>query len=119
MKRYASSLILLATLAVLLAGVTGYRWATGMLFHPQDMIEDRVTGESRVYRVEDGVLRVNINEADAAALQLLTGIGESLSQAVVDYRAANGPFHSVDDLLHIEGIGEGKLNAIRDYIYCE
>ncbi|MBQ9459219.1 MAG: ComEA family DNA-binding protein [Oscillospiraceae bacterium] len=57
---------------------------------------------------------VDINSASAAELEELMGIGPVLAQAIVDYRAEHGPFHSVDELLEISGIGETKLNGIRD-----
>ena len=59
---------------------------------------------------------ININTASAAELQQLSGIGESLSQRIVDYRQANGPFSSVDELANVSGIGEARLAAIRDQI---
>lgn len=49
---------------------------------------------------------VNVNTADAATLaDSLKGIGPSLARAIVDYRTANGPFKSVEDLTNIRGIG--------------
>lgn len=63
-----------------------------------------------------GSSTVNINTASATELQQLSGIGESLSQRIVDYRQANGPFSSVDELANVSGIGEARLAAIRDQI---
>lgn len=57
---------------------------------------------------------VNINKADAAALQQnLAGIGAVKAKAIVDYRKKNGPFKSVNDLALVPGIGEKtvKKNA--------
>jgi competence protein ComEA len=49
---------------------------------------------------------VNINTADAKTIaDSLNGIGLKKSQAIVDYRAKNGDFKSVDDLSHVSGIG--------------
>lgn len=56
---------------------------------------------------------VNINTATAQELQQLSGIGPALSQRIVDYRNANGPFASVDGLLEVSGIGEAILGKIR------
>ena len=55
---------------------------------------------------------VNINTADVFELTQLPGIGEVLAQRIVDYRSAHGPFTAVEQLTHVEGIGEGKLEAI-------
>lgn len=57
---------------------------------------------------------VDINSATAEELESLMGIGPVLAQAIVDYRAEHGPFASVDELLEVSGIGETKLDNIRD-----
>ena len=60
--------------------------------------------------------KVNINAASAAELEALPGVGEVIAQRIVDYRTANGPFGSVDDLLDVSGIGEVTLENIRDLV---
>ncbi|MBI5929120.1 MAG: helix-hairpin-helix domain-containing protein [Chloroflexi bacterium] len=62
---------------------------------------------------------VNINEATLDDLDALPGIGPTTAQAIIDYRTANGPFESIEELLEVEGIGEGTLNKIRDYVTVE
>ena len=56
---------------------------------------------------------VNINSADTAALQQLNGVGPAKAQAIVDYRDANGPFESVDDLASVSGIGPRTVEINR------
>lgn len=49
---------------------------------------------------------VNINTADAQTIaDSLDGIGLKKAQAIVDYRAKNGVFKSINDLLQVSGIG--------------
>lgn len=61
------------------------------------------------------VARVNLNTADAATLDReLLGIGQVKARAIVEYRAANGAFASVDDLLEVSGIGAATLEKNRD-----
>lgn len=62
---------------------------------------------------------LNINTATAGQLETLDGIGQVLAQRIVDYRNANGPFASVDDLLEVNGIGPGILETIRPQITTE
>lgn len=59
---------------------------------------------------------ININTASAADFESLSGIGEVLAAAIVDYRTENGPFASVDDLEDVSGIGPATLEEIRDAI---
>ncbi|GLK88942.1 ComEA family DNA-binding protein [Pseudomonas turukhanskensis] len=57
---------------------------------------------------------LNLNTADAQALQTgLIGIGQVKAQAIVEYREANGPFTSVDELLEVKGIGASTLEKNR------
>lgn len=59
---------------------------------------------------------VNVNMADAAALDTLPGIGEVLSQRIIDHREQNGPFASVDDLINVKGIGPVTLEELRPLV---
>lgn len=59
---------------------------------------------------------IDINSADKDTLASLPGIGEVLAQRVVDYRRIHGDFSSVEQLTYVEGIGEGKMEAILDLI---
>ncbi|MDR3212380.1 MAG: helix-hairpin-helix domain-containing protein [Azoarcus sp.] len=59
---------------------------------------------------------VNINAADAAALQQINGIGQSKAKAIIEYRKANGPFASVDDLVKVPGIGAKSLERLKPQI---
>lgn len=56
---------------------------------------------------------VDINSASEADLQKLNGIGPVKAKAIVDYRAKNGPFKTVDDLEKVKGIGPGIVKKIR------
>lgn len=59
---------------------------------------------------------VNINSANAEELQKLPGIGPSIANNIIRYRNENGKFNSIDDLLHVRGIGKSRLDNIRPYI---
>lgn len=57
---------------------------------------------------------ININTADAAALEELPGVGPATAAAIIAYREEHGPFAGVDDLLDVPGIGPAKLAALRE-----
>lgn len=63
-----------------------------------------------------GVTLININTASVAQLETLPAIGPVTAQAIVDYRAANGPFGSVDEITEVKGIGSATLEKIRALI---
>lgn len=63
-----------------------------------------------------GGSKVNINTASAADLDKLPGIGATISQRIIDYRTANGPFKNLDDLRKVEGISKSVLDKIKDLI---
>lgn len=60
--------------------------------------------------------KVNINTADAAALDTLPGIGPSTAEKIIADREANGPFVTIEDLQRVSGIGEKKYASLLDSI---
>ena len=58
---------------------------------------------------------VNINTADATALEALPGVGEVLAASIVAYRTEQGPFTSIDQLEDVSGIGPSTLEEIRPH----
>jgi len=58
---------------------------------------------------------VNINTADAPTLAAnLNGVGQSKAAAIVAYRKAHGPFHAIEDLALVKGIGSKTVEKNRD-----
>ena len=59
---------------------------------------------------------VDLNTADAAALDALPGIGPATAKAILDHRARIGRFTSIEQLLDVRGIGEAKLEELRPLV---
>ena len=64
-------------------------------------------------------LVVNINTADQPTLELLPRVGPSLSDRIIAFREANGPFKSTDELVAVKGIGERSIESLKPYITVE
>lgn len=60
--------------------------------------------------------RIDINHADAAALQTLPGIGPTLAQRIIAYRKANGSFDDARGLLDVNGIGSKRFDKVERWI---
>lgn len=60
--------------------------------------------------------KLDINAASPLELAELPGIGEVLAQRIVQYRLEIGMFRSVEELTDVEGIGNKKMDAIREFV---
>lgn len=59
---------------------------------------------------------VNINTATAEELDTLPGIGPTTAQKIIDYRATNGPFATIEDIMSVSGIGISTFDGMKDLI---
>jgi competence protein ComEA len=59
---------------------------------------------------------VDINTATLAELDTLPGVGPVLAQRILDWRAQNGRFTSVDELGEVSGIGDAVLSRLRPLV---
>jgi competence protein ComEA len=62
---------------------------------------------------------INLNTASEAELQDIPGIGPVLAGRIIAYRELHGPFASLEGLLAVQGIGEGRLRNAEPYITLE
>ncbi len=59
---------------------------------------------------------ININTATASELTSLNGIGETKAGAIIDYREEHGAFETIDEIMQVDGIGQGTFDKIKDDI---
>ncbi|HOK40734.1 MAG TPA: phospholipase D-like domain-containing protein [bacterium] len=62
---------------------------------------------------------ININTASVSDFTKLYGIGTTIATNIVNYRNANGPFKSIDDLSKVSGVKSTIINANRRYMYVD
>lgn len=61
--------------------------------------------------------KININTATAQQLSDgLDGIGAVMAKRIVEYRAKNGSFHSIDELKKVSGIGDKTFEKLKDHV---
>ena len=59
---------------------------------------------------------VDINTASIELLDSLPDIGPITAQDILDYRNAHGPFVSIEAIMDVPGIGQGKFETIKNLI---
>jgi competence protein ComEA len=59
---------------------------------------------------------VNLNSADATALETLPRIGPAMAQRILAWRDENGRFTAVEDLLDVPGIGDATFAGLRELV---
>ena len=60
--------------------------------------------------------KININTASQEELCTLSGIGENTAKKIINYREANGPFKTIEDIMNVSGIKESAFSKIKDLI---
>jgi len=58
---------------------------------------------------------IDLNRASLQELQELPGIGPKTAEKIVAYRETT-PFQRIDDLMEVHGIGEKKMEAVRNLV---
>jgi len=88
---------------------------------PADEVRDKARDEAHDAAAGDvhsdvEVSMIDINSATLHDLVQLPGIGKVTALNIIDYRTVHGPFKSVDELIEVKGIGEKKLDMLKQYV---
>jgi len=62
---------------------------------------------------------VNINSFNIGELTRLSGVGEKIAARIVEYHKIHGPFRTKEELMQVKGIGDKKLEKIKNRISLE
>jgi len=68
--------------------------------------------ENREEQAENYHDRININTASMEELKMLNGIGNKTAENIIKYRE-NNMFDSIEEIIEVKGIGEGKYEKIK------
>ena len=100
--------------------IENYRNKGGRFRRPEDFAKSFVVADSVYRRLEKfiDIPRLDINQADSAALLALPGIGPYFAGKIVSYRERLGGYSSVEQLLEIYHFDKQKLEGLRDLIKC-
>jgi competence protein ComEA len=71
------------------------------------------TGQAGEPAASTGV-KPSLGSATVEQLDEIDGIGPTLAERIVEYRTENGGFGSLDELQDVDGIGEKRLETLRD-----
>ncbi len=104
-----AALLLLAGLALVPSAVR----SLGEKAQPLDVrsTEDTAPADRVLYGE-----RIDLNRADAAALELIPGVGPTLARRIVEDRAGRGDFRSVEEVERVRGIGPAKRRLIAEWV---
>ena len=61
-------------------------------------------------------VRIRVNAATPAELELLPGVGPVIAGRIADNRAANGPFRNLRDLQRVKGIGPKTAERLAPHV---
>lgn len=113
------ALIFLLAALLVGSGITLYKrshpqFAQELVLNKQKMDAESQTPYSLNKEPSDQL--IDVNEASTSELQLLPGVGPTLSQRIVEYRENHGPFEKIEDLMQVKGIGLKTFEKIQTYI---
>ena len=87
-------------------------------FHPvskEALMQGRDDKNSNYIELIPGQ-HIDINLADSAQLQKLSGIGEGLAEEIIRHRQTEGLFESPEDIMQVDGIGEKSFARLEEFI---
>lgn len=82
----------------------------------RELEKEAVIPDDQKQQDQDGDGLVDINTASLEQLMTLNGIGEAKAGNIIAYREENGGFPAPEDIMNVDGIGEGVYAKIKDKI---
>jgi len=89
--------------------------AAGLLLVGRDAAVQNPVARTAELRYRDAA-QIDLNQATAADLQHLPGVGTALAGRIVAHRRQHGPFQNVDELRKVAGFGPATLERLRPWL---
>lgn len=86
------------------------------VFVPSSAVASGSVSPVSSVRVPGSGTKLNLNTATIEELDTLPGIGDVLAGRIVEYREANGPFGTVDDLVLVDGISARMVEGLKPLV---
>jgi competence protein ComEA len=83
---------------------------------PYDPATQSAPSASSASTTQSAAAQVDLNSATETQLQTLPGLSARDAKAIVNYRAKNGSFKTVDDLKSVPGFNSKKVDAIKSQV---
>lgn len=81
-----------------------------------DLLAKKYAPNKTLVSFSENIGKVDLNKADRELLKSIPGIGEKLSQRIVEYREQKGSFNAIEELKNIKGITNYRYQKIKDYL---
>lgn len=100
---------------------TAARWAAVVVLGTASMVGLKCSLDAQARRdaarelAGRSALRLDINAATRAQLELLPGIGPARAEDIIADREARGPFATLDDLARVPGIGPRTIADLEPF----
>jgi competence protein ComEA len=94
-------ILFLAALALLGSGV--------------DFVAKKFSPTKTIPFLNPDIGKVDLNSADRDLLLSVPGIGQKLTQCIIEYRNLQGAFKAIEELKNIKGITNYRFQKIKDF----
>jgi competence protein ComEA len=65
---------------------------------------------------KEPIAKIGLNSATSQELTQLSNVGQSLAEAILQYRQQEGSFTYLEEIMNVSGIGNATFVRIRNYI---
>lgn len=96
--------------------------ADTLCFYTELVLENNETYYiAPIYDIDDicgntKLIKWNINTCEKDDLKNIDGIGDSIAQSIITYRAEHGSFYRLEEVMDVNGIGNATFSKLKNYI---